>query len=229
MSNKYLAGLLVITFIVAFTACKNESAKNAQENKIVSQTVKSEIDISKNSNGSQNISSRQENEQPVNSEEAKVELLKQEVKKVHLQNIQYLIEGNAKKLIKVFSIDGYTEFSDVFKKEKPKLDKGYFERLFAGDLYPRYKNKKLEEVLILNRINIKIYKKTGGEINNSNFNKHMAFIEFIDGDANIQYLPQNDCPIIMWDAFYRKVNGEWMLIGGNFWTGNYMDSLYKVK
>jgi len=142
--NKYFKiVILVLCFGMLLIGCSN-SSKTEQR-----QDVKESFQSNPVMGSNERVGDSKEISQGVETrvtatkspKELQNELLKSEVEKVHLQNIQYLLEGNAKKLEVTFSYKGYTEFNEEFSKQKPnkllnlnlchKMDMLNFDLLFC--------------------------------------------------------------------------------------------------
>ena len=135
---------------------------------------------------------------------------------VHLENLKTFLNEDAKGIANAFS----PNYKDMFRSKdgnKADVSKNYFEDWFKSENYKACKKLELDE--LVNVEDEKVY--TYDEITQKNpvalGVKNVVGFENKDGDILIKFPKKENSPMINgWNGVYRKENGYWKIIAGNF-------------
>jgi len=141
---------------------------------------------------------------------------KEQVRTVHLENLKIFLNEDAEGIVNAFS----PNYKDMFRSKdgnKADVSKTYFEDWFKSENYKACKKLKLDE--LVNVEDVKVY--SYDEIMKMNHVavgvKNVVGFEYKDGDILIKFPKKENSPMINgWNGVYRKENGYWKIIAGNF-------------
>jgi len=136
---------------------------------------------------------------------------KEEVVKIHLRNLRYLVEGNAKGLAAAFSSNCLDIGGGPHGTGKVQFDEAYFVDALSSTKYDEIRGREISELVDLEKSSVYSYK----EIVNSphkDAGKKVGF-EYFPGDFLILFPPAVGSPVHDgWAAVYRKEKGVWKII-----------------
>jgi hypothetical protein len=136
---------------------------------------------------------------------------KEEVELVHLRNLRYLVDGNAKGLAAAFSSNCLDLGGGPHGTGKVQFDEAYFVDAFSSTKYDKIRGKEIIELVDLEKSVVYSYE----EIMNSTYKdtgKKVGF-EYLPGDFLIWFPPTVGSPLHDgWASVYRKEKGVWKII-----------------
>lgn len=141
---------------------------------------------------------------------------KEQVRTVHLENLKTFLNEDADGIANAFS----PNYKDMFRSingKKADVSKSYFESWFESENFNACKKLKLDELVNVEEIKVYDY----NEIMKMNpvavGAKNEVGFEYKDGDILIKFSKKENSPMINgWNGVYRKENGYWKIIAGNF-------------
>ena len=140
-----------------------------------------------------------------------------QVELIHKQNLQYILDGNAKAIANAFS-ENYRDMGGGINGDGTTnmhiVD--FWKNVFSDDNFDDFSDKSIEEFVDL--VNIQIYTYPNVEEKYYNFICANTRINFNceKGDLFIFFPPTKDSLLFDgWFGVYRKINNEWKIIAGD--------------